>query len=315
MKRRDLSQLLTDTLDTDFKAEVIAAEMIENKVPAEEIIVISLGPSKRSFRRDVDAVSHETSDYNNKEYTHITTHKEGLYDMLPEGLFHSPTLPKSATSQKEIIDAIKIHQSEERNARRFFLPYEAVINDLRIQMALYESKLDKGARHNELVDIFKNYWEIFKYLDTNQSNIFLKILPLIHDLREDYDIAKTIFELLLLTPVAIIVQLQRPLICDTSMFPGLDDVRLGVNFITASRVYDSYENEIIVRIGPLANAQLKEFSPGSGKRKILDLLCDYFFPVHLDVSIEFDLSDSDKVLMLADGVNDFNATIGFDTYL
>ena len=120
MKRPDLTNILADTFDTDFKAEVIAAELIENNVPAEQVMIVLLGSMKRSYRKDVDAVTDEVSDYNNKEYTHITTHKEGIYDMLPEGLFHSPTLPKSVTTQKEIIESIKKHRVEERNARRFF---------------------------------------------------------------------------------------------------------------------------------------------------------------------------------------------------
>ena len=123
MKAPDLSNILADTFDVDFKAEVIAAELIDNHVPAEQIMILMLGARKRAFSKDVDTVKDEMSDYNNKEYTLITTHKEGIYDMLPQGLFHSPTLPKNATTQKEVIDNIKKHRVEESNARRFFLPF------------------------------------------------------------------------------------------------------------------------------------------------------------------------------------------------
>jgi hypothetical protein len=210
MNLRGLSYTIADTFDIDFKAEVIAAELIENAVPAEQIMILMLGALKRSYRKDVDDVRDEISDYNNKEYTLIATHKEGLYDMLPEGLFHSPTVPKKATTQKEIIDSIKSHRVEERNARRFFLPYEAGFNHLRIQMALYENRLDKGAHHTDLLDIFKDYWEIFKWLDTNQSNVFLQVLPLIHDIRDNYEVVAAIFEMIFSLPVKIKGELQQP---------------------------------------------------------------------------------------------------------
>ena len=42
-----------------------------------------------------------------------------------------------------------------------FFPYEAGINHLRIQFALYESRMDKQALHSEMVDLFKDRWEIF----------------------------------------------------------------------------------------------------------------------------------------------------------
>lgn len=315
MARPSLSAMLPDAFDDDFKAEVIAAEMIEHNIPEEQIMILLLGAMKRSYRKDVDAITEEVSDYNNKEYTQITTHKEGLYDMLPEGLFHSPTFPKSVITQKEIIENIKRHRLEEQNARRFFLPYEAAINHLRIQVALYESRLDKGAHHTELLDIFKDHWEIFKWLDTNQSNIFLQLLPLIHDVRDDYAIAATIFEMILSVPVKISSQLQQPLRSASPVFSTLNDSILGVSLTTGNAVYNSGEDELIVTIGPIDNGQLKQFMPGAVKNKILELLCDYLLPVHLELTTNFELNGIDKATRLVDKEGDFNATLGVSTYL
>src|SRR5678815_5098 len=191
----------TDTLNTDFKAEVIAAEMIENGTPMDMLLILMQGASKRTYRKDVAEITEEVSSYDHKPYIHIKTHKEGIYDKLPEGLFHQPTLPKSATTETEIIQAIKRHQVEEKNARLFFLPFEAAINDQRIQLALNENLLDIRLHDSRLVDIFSGVWEILKWLDARQSNIFLHLLPLIHDLRDDYEIAQIIFELILQLPV------------------------------------------------------------------------------------------------------------------
>ena len=107
MTRPSLTNILADTFDADFKAEVIAAEMIDNNVPAEQIMILMLGSRKRSFRKDVDSVTEEISDYNNKEYTLITTHKEGMYDMLPQGLFHSPTVPKTQKANRRLLIILK----------------------------------------------------------------------------------------------------------------------------------------------------------------------------------------------------------------
>ena len=315
MKPPSLSNILADTFDADFKAEVIAAEMIDNNVPAEQIMILMLGSRKRSFRKDVDSVSDEISDYNNKEYTLITTHKEGIYDMLPQGLFHSPTLPKKATTQKEIIDNIKKHRIEESNARRLFLPFEAAINHLRIQMASFESRLDKGAHHNDLVNLFKNHWEIFKYLDTAQSDIFLQVLPLVHDIRDDYESAATIFELILSVPVKITGRLQGQLKAAHPVFSSLNDTQLGINFTTGNAAYDGGEDEIVVTVGPINNEQLKQFMPGTKKNKILEMLCDYLLPVHVDINTDFELYDTEKIMRLADKENFSNATLGLSTYL
>jgi len=315
MKAPYLSNILADTFDADFKAEVIAAEMIDNNVPAEQIMILMLGSRKRSFRKDVDTVTEEISDYNNKEYTLITTHKEGIYDMLPQGLFHSPTLPKKANSQKEIIDNIKKHRIEEKNARRLFLPFEAAINHLRIQMALFESRLDKGAHHDELVNLFKSHWGIFKYLNTAQSDIFLQVLPLIHDIRDDYEAAAIVFELLLSVPVKITSRVQGIVKSANPVFSSLNDSQLGINFTTGNAVYDGGEDEIVVTVGPIDNGQLRQFMPGEWNYRILTLLSDYLLPVHLDIITEFELITQDMNTRLSDKEHSLNSTLGLSTYL
>ncbi|MEO6231105.1 MAG: type VI secretion system baseplate subunit TssG [Ferruginibacter sp.] len=314
MKQPGISDTLAG-LETDFKAEVVAAEMVDNGINPEQIMIILLGPQKRTYSKDVEAVIEETSDYNHKEYTLVKTHKEGIYDMLPEGLFHTPAAPKSITTEREVINFIKQQRIEERNARRFFLPYEAAINHLRIQMAVYEGRLDKSVHYSELLSIFASHWEIFKFLNTNQSNIFLQLLPLIHDIRDDYTIASAIFKMIFLLPVKITEQPQQVFKSEKPVYSTLADAMLGVNFTTGNEVYYSGEDEIKITLGPLTNEQLKEFSPGTRNSKILELLCDYLLPVHVETFIEFELQKGNKTTRLATKENDYNATLGLSTYL
>lgn len=315
MQSANLSSILADTFDIDLKAEVIAAELIDNNVPAEQIMIRMLGARKRAHNKDVEEIADEISDNNNREYTLITTHKEGIYDMLPQGLFHSPTIPKNATSQEEIIASIKQHRVEESNARRFFLPFEAAINHLRIQMALFENRLDKGTHHNDLVNLFKSHWDIFQYLDTVQSDIFLQILPFIHDIRDDYESAAQVMELLLEVPVSITGQLQGPVKNANPVFSSLNDTQLGINFTTGNEIYNGGEDEILLTIGPIDNAILKQFMPDTKNIRLLEALCDYLLPVHVDVTTHFELLDTEKGMRLADGEHDFNSTMGLSTYL
>ncbi|CAN5670723.1 type VI secretion system baseplate subunit TssG [soil metagenome] len=315
MKSSSYNTPFDETLRTDFKAEVIAAELVDSGTPLDRILILMLGGAKRPYRKDVDEIIEEISDYDHKEYTHVKTHKEGIYDMLPEGLFHSPTLPKSATDEKEIIVALKKHHIEEANARKFFLPYEASINELRIQMALHESRLDKRLDNSEMVDIFASQWEIFKWLDARQANIFLHLLPLLHDVRDDYGVAETIFELIFLLPAEITLQQQKPVRLENQIFSSFDNSILGVNFTTSNKVFYTGENEIVVSIGPMPNSMLQGFIAGGNNEKILELLCDYLLPVHIDTNVEFKLLDSDKTTRLADYTKDYNSTLGLSTYL
>lgn len=315
MKTNTTKNTLADNYDTDYKAEVIAAEMAENGFPADRILILMLGPLKRPYSKDIAAIDEELSDYDHKEYLLVKTPKEGIYDMLPEGMFHLPNSYKSAKTEKEILDSIKQRREEERNARRFFLPFEAAISHLSIQMALYENAIDKKSHYDELIKIFAPHWKIFQYLDTRQANIFIHLLPIIHDIRDDHRIIETIFELVFLLPVQITVRRQLSLKINKFIISDLANSRLGVDFTTGNNIYDDGDDEIMINIGPINNEQFQQFMPGSTGSKILELLCDYLLPVHIDIVTEFELYEADKITRLRDEKNDMNCVLGIDTYL
>jgi hypothetical protein len=224
-------------------------------------------------------------------------------------------MPKNATTYKEIIDEIKKHRQQEKDARIFFLPFEAAMQQMLIEMALYEGRLDKRSQHNDLVDIFSSHWNIFDLLDARQANLFLYILPQIHNLRDDYPIVSAVFELMFLIPVSISIQKQATQRPEFPVYSTLENSQLGVNFTTGNYEYESGENEIVVEIGPMDNAALKQFAPGSKNIRIKEMLCDFLLPAHLDTRTEWILSPMAKAMRLADAENDDNATMGLSTYL
>ena len=315
MQEKKANTIVTDNFNTDLRAEVVAAELINNGISAEQLLILSLGPLKRSFRKDVADIRDELSDYNRKEYTLITTHKEGIYDMLPEGLFHAPAIPKSATTQKDIIDSIKRHRVEEANARRFFLPFESGIHFLAIQMALYESRLDKLLHYDELVNIFKPYWAIFKYLDGEQANVFLRIIPHIHEMKDDYKKTEALFEAIFSMPVTISSERRKPVRAVDPVVSGLGDCILGIDMSTGNMVFDDGEDEIHISIGPMNSSDMNSFMPGNKNAEILEMLVDYFLPVHLDVHKNFLIEEAGKKARLSDGSADRNVTLGVDMFL
>lgn len=301
--------------DNDFKAEVIAAEMVEQGINADRILILLAGALRRSFSADVTSVEDELSEYDHKEYTIVKTTREGIYDMLPEGLFHSATAHKNANTDKEIIKSIKKRREEEVNARKFFLPFETTINFLRMQMALYENMLDKRSDYDEFVTIFADQWEIFQYLDTRQSNIFVRLIPILHDLRDDFNTIETVFEMLFLLPVKISLQAKLPYQPPEIIVSTLSNCILGTDLTTGNMKYDEGTDEIMIHISCSKNKMLQHFMPGGNNEKILQLLCDYLLPVHLDIITTFELDKSDKIIRLADEESFYNSVLGEDMWL
>jgi type VI secretion system protein ImpH len=314
MKQQQLSHALFSELDKDFKAEVIAAELAEHGTDAERILILMLGAMKRTFSKDVGSVEEELSPYNHKEYVLVKTPKEGIYDMLPQGLFHQAAAHTFGKGEKELIRIIKQRKEEERNARRFFIPFEASINFLRMQMALYENRLDKRSHYDDLVNIFSGHWEIFKYLDARQAGIFLHLIPILHDIRDDLPVIETVFEMMFLLPVSVELRMQLPQRPAEPIVSRMGDTALGVDLTTGNELYDEGVDEILVTIGPIGGEVLHSFMGDEKNGKILELLMDYLLPVEVDVVTEFVLEGRDKVMRLADE-SVLNTVLGEDTYL
>lgn len=302
-------------LGKDFRAEVAAAEIAEMGTQADGILILMMGAMKRSHQTDIVSIEKELSKHDHKEYVIIKTPREGIYDMLPEGLFHNPSSHKSTTTEKEIIKTIKQRKEEEQNARKFFLPFEASINYLRLEMALYENKLDKRINYDNLLHIFSDYWEIFEYLDARQSDIFLNLIPILHDLRDDHPVIETILEMMFQLPVQLTLRRQLPLHPSEPILSKLGDRNLGVDFTTGNELYDEGVDEILIKFGPVSNEEFQQFTPGRTKHKMLELLCDYLLPVHLDIITEFELNPADRATRLAKDTTFLNNVLGSDTYL
>lgn len=310
----EILQPIFNELDKDVKAEVIAAEMVEYGTDADRILIMMLGALKRPFSKDVEAVEEELSEYDHKEYMVVKTPREGIYDMLPQGLFHRPTVHK-AGSEKELIKTIQQRRVEESQARKFFLPFEASINYLRMQMALHENRLDKRSHYNDLVDIFSPHWEIFRYLDNRQAGIFLHLLPILHDIRDNHTAIQSVMEMLFLLPVQVGMRSQAPLQPADPILSKVGGNSLGIDLTTGNALYEEGMDEIVVKIGPMQPEIFREFAPGATNQVILQWLIDYLLPVHLDVATELVLGEKDKMMRLEDEASSFNAVLGSDTYL
>ncbi len=318
----NITDLFPDELNgigTDFKAEVIAAEMIENNTHADKILIVPLGAMNRPQSKDIRSVTKEVSGYDNKEYILIQTNKEGLYDKLPEGLFHT-YIPYSADkNEKRVTEGIKQHRIEEKVARTFFLPFDVALFDARVQIALYEYQLDKKFHNNHLINIFKPHWQIFQYLNVLQSNIFLQFLPLIHIIRDDWQAIETLFELLFLTPAKLLMQnqaRQNKTDKNSVVHSAKSDNLLGFDIILGDAAEGAGFAEIEVTFGPMSAEGVKNFTVEQQQEKIVQLLCDYLLPADMDVVIKYDFIESDRSFILPEeGKTSNNCTIGVSSFL
>lgn len=306
---------LKNDLNTDFKAITKAAELIENgDFEPDQLSVLPTGGRQSAYAKDVGDYSFYYSESKRKDCLVIELNREGFYDMLPEGLFHQPPTGSSGFSEQEMIEDVQVRRAEEKDARKFFMPFEAELNHLRTILELYENRLDKRTTYNDLTRIFGAEWKEFELLDNEQSIIWMHLLPLISEKRNDLDFLGQLLSLLFKVPVqaALSEKSMKLAPIEEKMQFKLGSGSLGIDSIIGNS-FLSDEEEVIISIGPADTDKLIRFMPGTPSAYIIDLAVSYLLPVENEVSIKLVANTENRVGALGAGSN--NSFLGFTVYL
>lgn len=308
----DIRSFNINNFNTDYKSAVLAAELIEaGVVDINDLFIWPMGGGQRNFSKDVLSIDWYAPVSGYKDFVCIKSSREGLYDMLPEGLFHKSVPYASTRSTEEIIDQIRIHKEQEKSARLFFLPLEAEMNLFRVLIELHENKIDKKNIYNDLVEIFRPGWEIFELLDAQQANIFLHMIPFLHQTKGDLERLQNLAALLLQVPVRIsLAAAPRAELADGASVLG--EAALGVNLVT-SAVFNEGDDMVQISIGPVPAAKALTFYDGTRSDKIIRMLVGYFVPADVDVSVTVEILPEERKLCL--GLVEDTAVLGFSSYL
>ncbi|HEY0175225.1 MAG TPA: type VI secretion system baseplate subunit TssG [Pedobacter sp.] len=306
---------LKNDLNTDYKAISKAAELIENgDFQSDQISVLPIGARKSAFAKDIGNYSFYYSESKRKDCLNIEVNREGLYDMLPEGLFHQPPTGSSGFSEQEMIEDVQLRRAEEKDARKFFMPFEAELNYLRTILELYENRLDKRTSYNDLTRIFGAEWKEFELLDNEQSTIWMHLLPLINEKRNDLNFFGQLLSLLFRVPVEAVLRTESVKLAPITekMQFKLGSGSLGIDSIIGSS-FIADEEEIIISIGPADTDKLIHFMPGTANAYIIDLAVSYLLPVESEVNIKLVADEENRVGAL--GAESNNSYLGFTVYL
>src|ERR1700754_2926566 len=203
-------QLLND-LETDYKATTKVAELLENgDLAIDEVVILPLGAKRSAFAKDINGYSSFYSESKLKDCLIVEVNREGLYDMLPEGLFHVAPARSSGLSELEMMADVQLRKNEEKDARNFFMPFEAELNHMRTLLEWYENRLDKKTSYNDLSMIFGTEWKEFELLDNDQRIIWMNLLPVIQQKRNDIHFLSELLSVLFNIPVTVTLNPSAP---------------------------------------------------------------------------------------------------------
>lgn len=297
-------------LETDFKAEVILAGLIDTNQEIDKNVIIRQRGNRRNVSKDIHKIGNIYSDYDLLEYLAVYTNRTSIYDSLPEGLFHQGEGSKRSRSTEGIVEEIRNQRNEEKLARRFFQPFEMILDQMLVDVQLYEQKFDKAYIHDNLRRIFDDQWDILQHMSLKQSLLFLRVVPYIHQVLTDYDQISIIISAILECPIKIKENRKsRISLCDGDK-KGLGKAKLNVNFVLGKSI--EYDNpDLTITVGPIDPDIMKLYESNAPNKQILTKLIDMVVPFDRNKNIQYKISQKNTKFKLSDTTH--KAYLGINT--
>ena len=306
-------------LTIDLRAEVLGAEFIKHGIPEDQLTFRTVGGFRRPIGKDVEDIQLERSEKDEERLT-IRINREGIYDMLPEGVFHFRSGDKKEKKGKlDVLDRIRQSRNEEQAARKFFAPFENEFRQISLRLEFRRRSLLQPGAMDRNRELFEAIYGDSGVLDEYQLLTLLYILPIVHQIRGNLDRIGRCIALLIGYRVAVTVRSQSHTETLAGDPPGLGNARLGIDAI-AGNSFQSFNKFYDISIENIEKERLTaffpngdQFSPDRNQFIVIQYVCNYLFPYDSHVRIIPEVRIDDREAYLS-GLK-AKAYLGFNFYL
>lgn len=293
----------------DYLAEVVVSHLLAGKKSdISGVSIHLLGIFRRFFSKDVEKITSRSDSFKEEEWE-VFLHREGLYDFLPEGFFHTNTR-KYFKDHAETIAEFRMHKKEEKNARQFFMPLEQEFYKHHISKEIFEQEFYFTPETiREFIDFYNlNALELNIY---QKASLFF-IMPYVSLIAGNLSLTETCFEIILQERVRFKTQLSALAKTFKGNVPDLKCVTLGKNSSLGHDVVDG-NPQLLIEIGPLIKSDsLLSFLFGPD-RKLIDRLVELFVQADLTTCVQILLNKQDESFVF--GEKNYESRLNYSTSL
>lgn len=309
---------IVQNIINDIRAEAIIADLVENGIEKDKIIIHPKGTFKRRYSRDIDSIKKVKLE-NSQELLGIYLHRDGLYDMLPEGLFHERSEKKVGEKDSRLKDSkeSKKLKQEEKAARKFFLPFEHEIMHQRVELELEERKILSRFSENLFNEIYPELWDLHKSLHRKYVYKMALLLHFAHKIAGNLQLTARCLESIIDEEVKIklirnsernLTEIKNSKTKKVNCLLGKNE--LGVDFVCGEQ-FEDYGKTMEFSIGPLKNTKVSEYLENGVLSKFLTCFFGYFVPVDFDVESKIIVDPFKQGFELNETKG--NSILGFET--
>ena len=305
----------------DVRLEVLLAELLAYGYAFDDFVVRPVSLFARRYRRDVGAVSEEPFERHHREVvrTVVEVHREGLYDALPQQVFHQPGASGAGhpPDVRAMVADSLAQRRKEKATRKFFLPFEQEFFRYRVRLEQEERRYFNSLATNWYNEALARFWGL---ADTGLPPVVLTnllyLLPLACHIVGDLPRTRRCFESVLGQVVQLrLVAPQRHALPTAPAGPHPAGGTLGALALGRDLVLGGDYQETLpaleITVQHLAVAELEAYLNGSWPAQALALLCEYFVAFETDVVVRYDMAVTEPEFRLGEG--EAAPVLGFTT--
>jgi type VI secretion system protein ImpH len=306
----------------DLRIEVVLAELLTVGYVFDDFLVRPVGLFARRYRRDLGAVTEEAFERAHRPVvrTVLEVHREGLYDALPQQVFHQPGSGSTEHSPgiRAMVEDSRAQRRKEKATRRFFLPFEQEFFRCRVRIEQEERRYFTSLSARWYNEALAQFWGLTDAgLPPTALTNLLYLLPLACNIVGDLPRTRRCFESVLGQPVQlrVVAPLQHALPSPVGSSPAqpsgtLGSLALGRDLVLGGDYQETLPALEINLLG-LTVANLEAYLDGSWPAKALALLCEYFVAFETDVVVRYEMAAAAPEFRLGEGEQ--AAVLGFTT--
>jgi hypothetical protein len=294
---------------------MLVAILAEQRIDLGEILAAFDGQLKRVWSRDIawSKVDYlETGD--NMLCLHLN--RDGIYDALPEALFHNNSGNNDQSAEEMAKDSSKL-RTEEKEARSFFQPFENEIFLQRVQLAIMENNLFIRIYTEFLTGIIPHFWKIDDDLPEIYVTRLKKMLPFINQVTGDLALTTECLEYIIKQKVEITDddEHKEDIAPEDFLFSGeLGKSILGVDTISGNYVGD-FVNRLIFSIGPIIDTETAKFVKEGIMDRFLDCFYGYFVPFEYEIDTKYIFGIEQSLFMLNSNTDVGISCLGYNSVI
>ncbi len=302
----------------DLSAEYLVSCLLDEGMSRTDIMIFFDGVLKRKWSADINRAEVEVFE-NGKEALCLHLNRAGIYDTLPEALFHQFPEPRIASGEDMAKESMKL-RLEEKNIRSFFRPFENEIFMQKVYLTLKETREWESLYADFLHGLIPDFWNIDKKIPPRYALRLIRFLPLAFKIAGRYSLTARCLGQILGEEVKMEVQYDEnenngKLKEEYPVRGGfLGKSKLGTDLVVGHTV-SGFIGKLVVTIGPLRKTRPEDFFPGGPVDLLLASFYGYFVPVELDVETKIRVPEEHKLVALKPENEPGEAFLGYNTVL